>query len=174
MRLNPQEWNSLDNIRTILRPFKKFTEYISRDLYLIQMLVRIYNEVSLLLHQIKNKEHHYAQINDSLVSTIKKGIEVFNKYWNLMGEHNLYYITTVLNPRIKTKWIRQNIPNPNEVIDRIRTFLKATYPLPEPELLNNIPADVFQVLEYTFFEPYTEPTEGVQSDIDLYLNSDCV
>jgi len=80
IRRNPQEWNSLDNIRTILRPFKKFTEYVSRDLCSIQMLARMYNEVGLLLHQIKNKEHHYTQIDDGLVSAVKKGIKVFNKY----------------------------------------------------------------------------------------------
>jgi hypothetical protein len=55
-----------------------------------------------------------------------------------MSEHDLYYVALVLDPRVKTKWIQDNVPNLTAVIDRIRTFLKATYPLPDTLLPDNI------------------------------------
>ena len=58
-----------------------------------------------------------------------KGKETFDKYYGLLEEHDLYYITTILDPRVKTKWIEENTENPTKVIDRIKSFLKSSYPL---------------------------------------------
>ena len=41
----------------------------------------------------------------------------------------------ILDPRIKTQWLKRNIPEADEIINRIKTFLKEAYPV-EPELLS--------------------------------------
>ena len=176
MKLTNSEWETLDKIRSVLRPFKKFTEYVSREQPSIQMLVRMYNEVGLTLHQITRKQGEFSSIDDGLTHAIHKGIEVFDKYWGLLGdEHDLYYIATVFDPRIKIKWIQDNIENSTEVIARIRTFLKATYPPPDIDLPDNHLPDVFQSLEYTFVEPYIRAdNDATKHDIDTYLDTPCV
>jgi hypothetical protein len=63
----------------------------------------MYNKVGLILRQISRKQGSFSTIDSSLVLAVKKGIKVFNKYYSCLGEHDLYYITTVLDPRIKTK-----------------------------------------------------------------------
>jgi hypothetical protein len=173
MKLVNEEWDSLDKIRSVLRLFKKFTDYVSREQPSIQMLARMYNEVGLTLHQIVKKEGHFAYIDDGLVSAVKKGIETFNKYYGLIEEHDLYYIATVLDPRIKTKWIEENVQNPTEVINRIRTFLKATYPLPDAALPENTVQDVFESLEYQFVALFIdEPgNDAIEHDVDTYLDT---
>jgi len=103
MKLGNEEWNILDKIRGILRPFEKFTEYVSREQPSIQMLARMYNEVGLLLQQISRKQGPYTNIDSGLVSAVKKGKETFDKYYGLLEEHDLYYIATILDPRVKTK-----------------------------------------------------------------------
>ena len=137
------------------------------------MLARMYNEVGLTLYQISRKEGDYRNIDSGLVSAVNKGIEVFDKYYGLMDEHDLYYIATVLDPRIKTKWIEENVPNPRTVIDRIRTFLKATYPLPDTPLPESTTQDVFQSLEYQFVAPFLDQSsdDPLEHDIDTYLDS---
>jgi hypothetical protein len=67
------------------------------------MLARLYNEIGLLFHQIVKKEGQFRQIDNDLVSAVKREIEVFDKYYNLMAQYDLYYVATVLDPRIKTK-----------------------------------------------------------------------
>jgi len=102
------------------------------------MLARIYKEIGTILHQITNKEGDFRRLDSGLVLAVRKGIKVFDKYYGLMSEHDLYYVALVLDPRVKTKWIQDNVPNLTVVIDRIRTFLKATYPLPDTPLPDNI------------------------------------
>jgi hypothetical protein len=171
IKLGNEEWNALERIRSVLRPFKKFTEYVSRDQPSIQMLARMYEEIGTILHQIANKEGDFGRLDSGLVSAVRKGIKVFDKYYGLMSEHDLYYVASVLDPRVKTKWIQDNVPNPTAVIDRIRTFLKATYPLPDTPLPDNI-QESFQTLEYQFLEPYLQSTDSPQEhDINSYLDS---
>jgi hypothetical protein len=133
----------------------------------------MYNEVGLLLRQISKKQGPFAAIDSDLVSAVEVGIETFNKYYSSLREHDLYYIATLMDPRIKTKWIEDNVENPYDVIDRIRTFLKATYPLPDDDLPANATNDVFQSLEYQFVAPFLhEPTESSKEhDIDTYLDT---
>jgi hypothetical protein len=46
-----------------------------------------------------------------------------------MKGNDIYYIACVLDPRVKTKWLKRNLSQDeaDEIITRIRTFLKATY-----------------------------------------------
>jgi hypothetical protein len=140
------------------------------------MLARMYNEVGLLLRQISQKQGQFSHIDSDLVLAVKAGIEVFNKYYGYIGEHDLYYITTLLDPRIKTKWIKENVENPSIVIARIRPFLKTTYPIPDDPLPANPTDDVFQSLEYQFIAPFLDqsPEDTIKHDIDTYLDTPCV
>ena len=63
----------------------------------------MYNEVGLLLRQISKKQGPFATIDSYLMSAIEVRIETFNKYYSSLGEYDLYYIATLIDPRIKTK-----------------------------------------------------------------------
>lgn len=104
MKLSPQEWNELDRIRTILRSFNKFTEYVSRSQPSIQMLARLYGEVGVLLKRIIRGDGEFALIDQGLISGVQKGKETFDKYYDLLSDTDLPYIASVLDPRIKTHW----------------------------------------------------------------------
>jgi hypothetical protein len=56
IKLRQDEWTALDEIREVLRLFKKFTEYCSWEQPSIQMLARMYNEVGILLRKISEKQ----------------------------------------------------------------------------------------------------------------------
>ena len=59
-------------------------------------------------------------------------------------EDNIYF-----HLRIKTQWIRDNLENADDIIRRIRTFLKETYPH-EPELPIADENELYKGLEYRF------------------------
>ena len=96
-----------------------------------------YTEVGVILCKIIRKEKEFKRIDDSLVEVVKQGKETFKKHYSYLEDHDFYYLATVLDPRIKTRWIKENIETPDEVIDRIRKLLKATYPLPDSPLPQN-------------------------------------
>src|ERR1700744_4395514 len=58
-------------------------------------------------------------------------------------------LQAILDPRIKTQWIRDNLENADDIIRRIRTFLKETYPH-EPELPIADKNKLYKDLEYRF------------------------
>jgi hypothetical protein len=127
-KLRPSDWEALEKIRLILRPFKKFTEYVSHEEPLIQQLATMYTEVGIVLRKINRKEGEFARINDDLVKAVGEGISTFNKYFSYLKDSDFYYLATVFDPRIKTEWIKKNIDRPNDVIERIRDLLNTTYP----------------------------------------------
>ena len=67
------------------------------------MLVRMYNEVGLLFRQISKKQGPFVTIDLDLILVIEVRIKTFNKYYSSLREYNLYYIVTLMDPRIKTK-----------------------------------------------------------------------
>src|ERR1700722_17127131 len=64
-------------------------------------------------------------------------------------------LQAILGPRIKIQWIRDNLENVDDIIRRIRTFLKETYPH-EPELPITDENELYKGLEYRFLEPYVD------------------
>lgn len=172
-KLSNQEWDQLDKIRLILRPFEKFTEYVSREQPSIQMLARMYAEVGVTLRQIIRQEGDFSSIDNSLIRAVQRGKDKFTEYYDILADTDLPYIATILDPRIKTKWIEEHCDKPADVIRRIREFLKATYPLPDAPLPDNTPADIIKTLEYQFLAPYFDRAseETPDYDIDTYLDS---
>lgn len=141
------------------------------------MLAQMYGEVGLTLRYIAMRQGEYAQIDNGLVQAVKAGRDVFDKYYSYMLQSDIFFIATVLDPRIKTKWIRDNVNKPDEVIDRIRAHLKASYPPPpDPDLPSNTDKEAFQTLEYQFLAPFLDQQadDDVDNDIDTYLDSPCV
>ena len=70
-----------------------------------------------------------------------------------MKSNNIYFLATLLDPRVKTQQIKDNLNNANIVIKRLRTFLKATY-YHEVKLPSINENDLYKSLEYRFLKPY--------------------
>jgi hypothetical protein len=92
------------------------------------MTARMYSEMERTLKAISRRQGQYSHFDNNIVSAIKRGMEKFNDYRLLMEGNDIYYIALVLDPRIKTQWIKDYCDEPDKIIDRIRKFLKATYP----------------------------------------------
>jgi hypothetical protein len=63
------------------------------------------------------------------VRAVDKGLDKFNEYYSLLKSNDIYFIATVLDPQIKTQWIRDHLPDEaDEIIACIKKFLKEAYP----------------------------------------------
>ena len=88
-----------------------------------------------------------------------------------MKSNDIYFLATLLDPRVKTQWIKDNLNNANTVIKRLRTFLKAMYHH-EVELPSADENDLYKSLEYWFLKPYAVDIDmDDEHDIDRYIDS---
>ena len=131
----------------------------------------MYLQLENTLKGISKRERVYAGFDSTLVEAAKYGLEKFNEYNGYIKGNDIYYIASVLDPRIKCQWLRRNVDNAEEVIKHIRKFLKAAYP-PEPELPPHENNHLHRSLEYRFLEEFeTMTTTGDSTDIDRYLDT---
>ena len=130
----------------------------------------MYLQLSSTIRQISRKEGPFARFNNDIITTINASKEKFIEYKELIEGNDIYYIATILDPRIKTQWIKDHVENADDIIRRICTFLKATYP-PEPELPTNEQSDDYKSLEYRFMIPYQAELAIDDFDIDWYCDT---
>lgn len=170
-KLYNADWETLEKIQLILRPFKKFTEFVSRDQPSIQLVGAMFTDLGILLKKIIAKQGEFARLDRDLLAAVEEGEKVFKKYFDHLKDSDFYYLATVLDPRVKTEWIKQNLRDPDEVIRRVRDLLKATY-LPLDSQLPDNSQDEYQTLEYQFLLPFLGASQDSNdSDIDQYLDS---
>ena len=83
----------------------------------------------------------------------------------------MYQIACILDPRIKTNWLKKNHPNADEIITRIKSFLKEAY-LPEQELPLRPPREAEKAklsIEMDFLQEYGSAVTA-DDDIERYFS----
>jgi hypothetical protein len=111
----------------MLQQFNEYTEYVSRDSPSIHIAARLFEELSTTLRLIKERQGDWLKVSAAITVTVSDGISVLEEYYDYVKGNDIYYIAGVLDPRIKTRWLK-TLPYGNEVINRIRAFLKRAYP----------------------------------------------
>ena len=77
----------------------------------------MFNEIRVILRYIAERKGEYTRLDSHMVDTMKAGQKVFDKYYGFILNNNIYLVAIVLDPRIKLKWIRENIENPDNTIE---------------------------------------------------------
>jgi hypothetical protein len=67
------------------------------------MSARIYIQIQSILTAIKRRDPPFNTINENIVRAIESGITKFNDYYKLIKSNDIYFIATILDPRIKTQ-----------------------------------------------------------------------
>jgi hypothetical protein len=175
LRLKQHHWKQLADIKKVLKPFADYTEQVSKKRSLIQLSTRMYIKLYNTLLSITQKEGEWANIDKELVEACKKGLEKFKWYYSDMREHDFYFIASVLDPQVKTRWLKDNVKSANQIIERIKTFLKAIYTLEVEETLPKRSRSQHKSLEYKMLVEYeSQPQELIENDINKYFDSPTV
>ena len=172
LRLTKDHWKQLSDIKKVLNPFNDYTEQVSKKLLSIHLTIRMYYEIDDMFIKMIQRQGEYASFDNQVVDALKFARKKFDKYFDIMKGNDMYYIASVLDPRVKTRVIRKYVPNANEVIERIQKFLKTTYQI-EPELPpSRNEATMHKSLEYQFLEEYESTLDdSTENDIDRYFNT---
>jgi hypothetical protein len=171
LKLSKVNWSQLEDIAALLKPFSEYTEYVSREEPTLQMSARMYMDLNNLLSKASKKQAPFERLDHTITSAVEAGIDKFKEYFDAMKVVDLYFLATILDPRIKTAWIRDNLDDAEEVIDRIRNFLKQTYTCEQELPTRDQDATVEKGIEYRFLEPYADTSNDGEDDIDRYLDS---
>jgi hypothetical protein len=171
LTLSKNDWSQLEVIRDLLLPFGEYTEFVSREQPTLQMSARMYIELEGLLTKASKKRDEYHYLDRDLVHAVEAGLQLFKEYLGFMKDNDIYFLATILDPRIKTKWIEDHIDDADKIIARLRQFLKSTYSH-DVELPSADDNTLYKSLEYHFLKPYaTDINMDDEHDIDRYLDS---
>jgi hypothetical protein len=175
LKFDKERWKRLNQIRDLLKPFEQHTLHVSREEPTLHRIPNLYLKLDQILQSIIKKQGVYASYDPSLIEAARKGLEIFNKYYLAMKSNDMYWIACVLDPRIKTNWLKKNHPDAQEILVRIKKFMKEAY-LPEEQLPERLASDNQQAkmdLEFDFLQEYGS-TITAEDDIDRYFDTPSV
>jgi hypothetical protein len=170
LRLTPNDWRQLSDIKKILAPFNEYTEYVARDSPSIHMAARMFGELRSMLLAIMERRGEWQKVSPVITVPVSDGISLLEKYHDCVKDNDIYYIASVLDPRIKTKWLK-TLSDGEKIIDRIREFLKKAYSTTK-QPVSTAPSTNWKSFEYRFLEAFQHTQYNVaESDIDKYFDT---
>jgi hypothetical protein len=90
----------------------------------------IYWNLDDLLDNIKKAEGDFEDVTVEIQDAAEKGIRKMNKFAKRMDDNILYYVASILDPRIKTSFIeaQMSAPDAQLIMSQVREFLQKDYP----------------------------------------------
>jgi hypothetical protein len=105
----------------------------------------MYIELQAMLTKASKRQEPFQNLDYNLVHAVKAGITKFKDYVDFMKGSDIYFLATLLDRRVKTQWIKDNLGDVDVVIERLRKFLKSTY---HREVESADEGDLYKSLEY--------------------------
>ncbi|KAJ5240474.1 uncharacterized protein N7469_002065 [Penicillium citrinum] len=179
IRIHPEvqaddEWSTLQQVAKILKPFWDHTNSVSKARPTIVESLPIYWSLDDLLNDVRNAKGDFEDVNIEIRDAVERGIRKMNKFARKMDD-NLYYVASVLDPRIKSSLIVSQMSEQDSglIVSQVRNFLKKEYP-PEAfvshESEHSHPPGMSETMWRTLCK--VRPAQGsLTSDIDKYLDS---
>jgi hypothetical protein len=109
LAISDHEYILLAQIVKVLNPFKVHTSSVLEECATLMSSLAIYWDINDLLDDIKESARDYTDINDGIQQAMMAGISKYTKYENKMDGQILHYVAHVLNPRLKTEWIKKQM-----------------------------------------------------------------
>jgi hAT family protein len=173
LQLTDEEWSLLQQVAKVLKPFWDHTNSVSKSCPTIVESLPIYWSLDDLLDDVQKAEGDFEDVDTEIRDAVERGIRKMNKFARKMDDNLLYYVASVLDPRIKSSLIRSQMNEQDAVliISQVREFLKKEYPH-EPPISREVdrPPGMSETMWRTLRK--VQPSQRtLLSDIDRYLDS---
>ncbi|KAJ5100906.1 hypothetical protein N7456_006958 [Penicillium angulare] len=175
LQLTDDEWSTLQQVAKILKPFWDHTNSVSKACPTIVESLPIYWSLDDLLDDVRNAEGDFENVHIEIRDAVEKGIRKMNKFSRKMDDNLLYYVASVLDPRIKSSLIVSQMSEQDAglIVSQVRNFLKKEYPLEgivSQDCELSRPPGMSETMWRTLRK--VQPAQGsLTSDIDKYLDS---
>ena len=166
LEFSQERWLRLNQIRILLKPFEEHTKFVSREEPTLHRIPNLYLKLENDLKTIiKNDNKKY---DSSLVVATQKGMEKFKIYYDAMKANDIYWIACILDPRVKSNWLKKNLIDSDEILIRINQFIKDSC-LPDEELPESQREEFSRGFEDDFLQEYGSAV-STDDDIDRYFD----
>jgi len=106
MQPTDSDWSTLGQIQKVLKPFWDHTNSVSKRCPSIIESLPIYWSLDDVLDDIKKNEGDFQGITKEVQNAVEAGIRKMDKFTKKMDANIIYYVAAVLDPRVKTSFIR--------------------------------------------------------------------
>ncbi|KAJ5121643.1 uncharacterized protein N7515_009604 [Penicillium bovifimosum] len=162
LTLTPNDWKQLSDIKKVLVPFNECSEYISQSSPSMHMAVRLFTALRSTFSAVMERRGEWQKVSPAITESMSDGLALLEKYHNSVKDNDIYYIAHVLDPRIKTKLIKE-LPDGEKIIGRIREFLKNAYSPPTQSISTTSPL--------SWYEYWSPLDNAAGCDIDKYFDT---
>ncbi|CAI7622066.1 unnamed protein product [Penicillium palitans] len=130
LQLTDNEWSILQQVAKVLKPFWDHTNSVSKSCPTIVESLPIYWSLDDLLDDVQKAEGDFEDVDTEIRNAVGRGIHKMNKFARKIDTNLLYYVASVLDPRIKSSLIgtQMNAQDAGMIISQVREFLKKEYP----------------------------------------------
>jgi hypothetical protein len=164
------DWDYLSELLKVLKPFDEITRYVSQNAPTIASALGIYYELYDMLHDASEQEGLYQNISTEIASAVSKALKKYEKYYTYMDSNDIYYIASILDPRVKGKIIEKELgADGTKIIEAMTTKLKQQFGTSIIEQQVDVPT---HGLESKLLSKMGSLKR--ESDIDRYLRQDTV
>ncbi|KUM56057.1 hypothetical protein ACN42_g11169 [Penicillium freii] len=105
LQINENEWSILQQVAKVLKPFCDHTNSVSKSCPTIVESLPIYGILDDLLDEVQRAEGDFEDVDTEIRDAVERGIQKMNKFARKMDTNLLYYVASVLDPRIKLSLI---------------------------------------------------------------------
>jgi hypothetical protein len=126
--LSTADWVFVEQLYDVLKPFHEFTKLVSSGRPTITTTTGIYFQLSKHLKLAGDRKDKYAIYDTEITNAVYGSLELFNKYYNAMDQNLIYYIASVLDPRIKGAWIRKQHETGDAKLAEVQETINKQYP----------------------------------------------
>jgi hypothetical protein len=132
--LGQADWVFLWQLYNVLHPFNDFTKLASKGRPTISTIRSVYLDISKLFTKVQNREGDYNTLDMRIVNAFKsqKVRKKFEKYNAYIDQCPIYFIASVLDPRIKGTFIEVDYADGKAKLDEIRHTIHKLYPAQRP------------------------------------------
>ena len=124
-RLSDEDWKDLEDVLQLLKSFKDFTLYVQGKDTPQGSIISMLPSIIFLLGTLEEAKKQSRSSEIGLKASIELAWAKMDKYYKLTDESTAYAIAVVLNPRLKTEYLRKHW-KPEEVRD-FEVKLRARY-----------------------------------------------
>ncbi|KAJ5704441.1 hypothetical protein N7536_000130 [Penicillium majusculum] len=130
LQINENEWSILQQVAKVLKPFWDHTNSVSKSCPTIVESLPIYWSLDDLLDEVQKAEGDFEDVDTEIRDAVERGIQKMNKFARKMDTNLLYYVASVLDPRIKSSLSGSQMSEQDAglIISQVREFLKREYP----------------------------------------------
>ncbi|KAL6240226.1 hypothetical protein RBB50_012873 [Rhinocladiella similis] len=120
-----EDWLLQGQIERVLKPFWDYANVVSSDMPAIGDSLAIYWSLADLRTDVSTAQGDFQNIHTSVQEAARHALEKAEKFIREMDENILYYVSTVLGPRIKTSLItaQMNTVDAALTVSQVRDFL---------------------------------------------------